>query len=101
MCSRIICRAPIGSSPAYTVVEELVIGRASASQNFAAAVKPEDLGRAFEGAEHDGEPAVRLEVRRRLVAAAGPVEIDDGAVVENGEGLDPARRNVDPRVRRG
>jgi hypothetical protein len=80
--------------------QERVVCLASASQDFPAAVKPQDIGRTFEGAEHDGEPAVRLKMRGRLVAAAGPVQIDDGVVVENGEGLCGARRDVDPRARR-
>ena len=67
-------------------------------QNFAAAVEPHDVGRTVEGAEHDGEPAVGLQMRSGLVAAAGAVEIDDRALVDDSERVRPARRHVDPRV---
>jgi hypothetical protein len=66
------------------------------------AVEPQDVGRAVEGAEHDGEPPVGPEVGGGLGAAAGAVEIGDRMLVDDRERVRPARRNVDARAwRRG
>ena len=89
-----------GLDPGELARQQLVIGRAAATQGLAAAIEPEDIGRPLEGAEHDGEPAVSLQMRGGLVAAAGSVEIDDGALVDDRERVGPARRNVDSRIRR-
>jgi hypothetical protein len=79
-------------------LEQFGVSPRAAAQRFAAAVEPHDVGRSVEGAEHDGEPAVRLEMGGGLVAAAGAVEIGDGALVDDRERIRPSRRHVDARI---
>jgi hypothetical protein len=57
------------------------------SDEGAAAVEADDLGRAIEGAEHDDDAAVFLEVRGGFGAAAGVILIDGFHGAEDAEGI--------------
>ena len=72
----------------------------AAMDGAAAPIEPEDQRRAFDGAEHDGDPAVGQQMGRRLVAAAGAVEIAGRVVADDAETVGRARRDVDARARR-
>ena len=70
-----------------------------------ALVRDEELERvrqrAVEGAEHDGEATVGLQMRRRLGARAGEVEPADFVVADHAELARRARRDIDARIPRG
>ena len=60
-----------------------------------AAVETENERRLTKGTQHDREAAVVADVRRRLVPAAGEVEVADGLRVDDAQAVDPLRREVD------
>src|SRR5690348_11517432 len=82
-------------------LKQLGIGSAGAPQNLAATVEAQDVRRPIEGAEHEREPAVRLEMGGGLVAAAGAVEISDSTLVDDRQGVRPARGNIHSCAGRG
>lgn len=47
---------------------------------------------AVEGAKHHRHAAVLGHMRRRLVTAAGEIEIDDRAIIENAQRVEPLGR---------
>ena len=69
--------------------------RIARPNDFAAAVEAEDEGFIVEAAKHDGQSAIVENVSRRFVAAAGDVEIGDGAVIENSQRVQSLGRKVD------
>ena len=54
-----------------------------------------DPGRSLEGAEHDRQATIGVDMCRRLIAAAGTIEIGDGARIEDAELIGAAGRDVD------
>src|SRR5947209_2218763 len=69
-------------------------------QHLRAAVQAHDLRRAFEAAEHDGDPSVLARVRDRLGAAADEVEVRDLPRPEDPEPAEVALgRDVDVAFR--
>ena len=65
--------------------EELVEPWVPDGNHLAGPVEAHDPGRAGEGAEHEDDAAVLTQVRDRLDAAPGEVEIGDPMVVQDGE----------------
>jgi hypothetical protein len=77
-----IARRPCG---VREVREQFLEAGVVAEDGFAAAVHPDDVRRALEGAPHEGDPAVLPEMGDRLRVAAGEVQVGDGEFVEDGE----------------
>jgi hypothetical protein len=50
-------------------------------------VQPQDPRRVGEGAEHEGDPPVVAQVGDGLGTAAGQIQVGDGLLVQEGEGV--------------
>lgn len=70
----------------------------AARDDASLAIETEDRGRAFEGAEHEGEASIGAQMRCGFIAAAGLVEVDDGTLVEHTQGGSIAGRDIDPAI---
>ena len=85
-----------GSRLGREAPEELVESRLAEGDHLPGAEQPDDAGRPGEGAEHDHDAAVLLEVGDRLDPAAREVQVRDPAPAENRQGPVVAlRRAVD------
>src|SRR5690606_32007043 len=81
--------------------QQFLVFGAAAAQDAAAAIEPQDTGRALEGAEHQRQASIRPQMGCRFVAAAGEVEIGHIAVAEHSQGIGASGRHVDPAVTSG
>ena len=73
-------------------------GASAGTSTVPAPVEPDDVGPARERAEHQRDPAVLAQVRDRLDAAPGEVEVGDRVLVEHPERVEALGRHVDVAV---
>ena len=64
------------------------------THHAAFAINTDDLGDGAEAAEHQGNAAVLTQMGGGLVAAAGYIEVGDGARVKDAEGVHALGRKV-------